>query len=64
MPKRASNKLKSIITKLINGKIKTDSYPLHVCTKFIADLYHKQPLGSSKNLALNERSSTKDFQRI
>ena len=41
MPKRASNKLKSIITKLINGKIKTDSYPLHVYTKSIAYMYQK-----------------------
>ena len=63
-PKRASNKLKSIHTKLINGKIKTDSYPLHVCTKFITDLYHKKPLGSSKNLALDKRPSTKAFQKM
>ena len=73
MPKRASNKLKSINTKLINGKIKTDSYPLHVCTKFIADLYRRAlrllekssprraPVykGFSKNVGLDEANQTK-----
>ena len=39
-------------------------FPLHICTKFIADLYHKKPLGSSKNLALDERSSTNTFQKM
>ena len=39
-------------------------FPLHVCTKFIADLYHEKPLGSSKNLALDERSSTKAFLNL
>ena len=39
-------------------------FPLHVCTKFITDLYHKKPLGFSKNLALNERPSTKAFLNL